>query len=169
MTMLTTRAQKIAATPELSVPKALRSAWVSWLVLLAIPFLVLQWLVWRLGISDQATPAFDPKHWFFASMAYLAVILPASFFWRGYLFREYWNGRPVTPRKYVLATVTVGIALAIGGVFALIGCFFSGSFMPNLIPALMALLLFAIHWPTGRAMAKPVGHIEDPQIYEEPR
>lgn len=154
---------------SLSVPAALRWAWFSWAVLLAVPFLLLQWLIWHLAAGDASRSSADTEKWFVAAMAYFILILPGSFFWRGHLFKDYWLGRPVAPGRYVLATITVGFALALGGIFSLIGCLVTGSFMPNLIPALLALVLFALHWPTGRAMVRPVGQVEDPQVYEEPR
>ncbi len=154
---------------ELVLPRALRRAWLFGGVLLVIPFLFLQWLIWHLTTSEGVRSSADSTKWFIAAMGYLLLVLPGSFFWRGHLFRDYWRGRPVAPHKYILATITVGLALAAGGIFSMIGCLVTRSFMPNLIPALIALLLFALHWPTGRAMVKPVGHLEDPQIYEEPR
>ncbi|MGD0539987.1 MAG: hypothetical protein ABSB33_00580 [Tepidisphaeraceae bacterium] len=152
-----------------SVKLALLWAWLCWAILLVIPFLLLQWVIWRLHTVEVARPHADAAKWFVAAMAYLLVILPGSFFWRGHLFKNYWLGRPVAPHKYVVATISIGLALALGGVFSLIGCLVTHSLMPNLIPALLSLLLFAIHWPTGRAMVRPVGHVEDPQVYEEPR
>ncbi len=153
----------------LSVKTALKLAWLCWGALLAGPFLFLQWLIWYVTAGDPSRFHADTDKWFVAAMAYLIIILPGSFFWRGHLFKDYWLGRPVAPRKYILATVSVGLALAIGGIFSLIGCLVTGSFMPNLIPGLLALILYTLHWPTGRAMVRPVGLAEDPQIYEEPR
>jgi len=153
---------------DLAVPKALHRAWICWAILLAVPFLFLQWVIWRLGTEETAGATAQSGKWFAAAMIYLVIVLPGSFFWRGHLFHDYWQGRPVPPHKYILAIISVGAALAVGGIFSMVGCLVTRSFMPNLIPALMALLLFAMHWPTGRAMVKPVGHVEDPQIYEEP-
>jgi len=155
--------------PTLSVPTALRWAWFWWAILLAAPFLFLQWLIWRFARGEVGQSHADAEKWFVAAIAYFVLVLPASFFWRRRLFKDYWLGRPVEPRRYIIATISVGLAIAVGGTFSLIGCFVTGSLMPNLIPALLALLLFVLHWPTGRAMVKPVGHADDPQVYEEPR
>ena len=169
MTNVITPNGPMPSRSTLSVPKALRRAWLWWVILLAGPFLLLQWLIWRLATGDVGHSHADAQKWFVAAMAYLLLVLPVSFFWRGRLFKDYWLGRPVEPRRYIFATIAVGLAMALGGIFSLIGCYMTGSFMPNLIPALLALLLFALHWPTGRAMVKPVGNVDDPQIYEEPR
>ncbi len=152
----------------LSPKTALKWAWLSWTVLLVVPFLFLEWLIWHMGFAEVTRSHAQAPAWFGAAMAYLVIILPATFFWRGHLFKEYWKGHPVAPRKYLLATITVGVALALGGMFSLLGCLATGSFMPNLIPAVFSLLLFALHWPSGRAMIVPGGNTEDPQLYEEP-
>jgi hypothetical protein len=169
MTNATMPNSGMPSASTLSVKTALRLAWLFWAVLLLIPFLFLQWLIWRLATGQVIRPHADAAKWFVAAMGYLVLIMPGSFFWRGHLFKDYWLGRPVTPHKYIVATISVGLALALGGIFSLTACLETGSFMPNLIPALLSLVLFALHWPTGRAMVRPVGHLEDPQIYEEPR
>ena len=169
MTNITSPNRGLPSRTPLSVKAALRVSWLFWALLLVIPFLFLQWLIWRLATGQVIRPHADAAKWFGAAMGYLVLIVPGSFFWRGHLFKDYWLGRPVTPNKYIVATISVGLALAFGGIFSLIGCLVTGSFMPNLIPALLSLALFALHWPTGRAMVRPVGHLEDPQIYEEPR
>ena len=155
--------------PTLSVQTALKLAWLCWGVLLVGPFLFFQWLIWYVASGNPGRFHADTEKWFLGAMIYLIIVLPGSFFWRGHLFRDYWLGHPVPPGKYVFATISVGLALALGGVLSLTGCLVTGSFMPNLIPGLLSLLLFALHWPTGQAMVRPVGKEEDPQVYEEPR
>jgi hypothetical protein len=138
---------------DLSTKAAIRWAWFFWVVLLVLPFLLLQLLVWHLLVTGEiARSNTDSNEWFVAALAYLVLIVPGSFFWRGYLFRDYWLNRPVTPRKYLVATIAVGLALGLGGTISMVGCLVTGSFMPNLIPALVALLLFALHWPRRRAI-----------------
>ena len=153
---------------ELTVKAALKWAWVVWAGLLAAPFLFLQVAIWY--IESYGTPNMhaNTQGWFVGAMAYLALVLPAAFFWRKHFFREYWLGRPVAPRNYIAATVAVGAALAIGGIVSLIGCLVTDAFVPNIIPGFLALVLFLLHWPTGQAMLKSGGHDLDEQHYEEP-
>jgi hypothetical protein len=152
----------------LSVTKALHRAWFWWILLLAIPFLFLQWVIWTFATGKVNHAASNSGEWFLAAMVYLLAFAPGAFFLRARLFKDYWKGHPVQPRRYVMATIIVGLALAIGGVFSLVGCIKTGSLMPNLLPALLALVLFALHWPTGRAMVKTTGREQDAQLYEEP-
>jgi hypothetical protein len=64
---------------------------------------------------------------------------------------------------------SVWITLEIGGVMGLIGCLLTHSLIPNLLPALVAFMLFTPLWPSGRAMYCHGGSTDDPEIYEEPR
>jgi hypothetical protein len=153
----------------LSVQTALKLAWLCWAILLAGPFLLLQVLIWYMAAGDPSRFHANTETWFVAAMAYLVIIVPGLFFWRGHLFKDYWIGRPVAPTKYIFATISVGLALALGGILSLIGCLVTDSFLPNLIPGLLALVLFVLHWPTGRAMVRTTGNNEDPEVYEEPR
>jgi len=46
----------------------------------------------------------------------------------------------------------------------------TNSLLPNLLPALVAFMLFLPLWPSGRAMiCSQRGNSDDPETYEEPR
>ena len=156
------------ARHPLTIKTALKLAWVSWLVLLAVPFLLLQALIWYIHVGDVGRYHAETNGWFIAAMVCLIAVVPGSLFLRGHLFRDYWMGHPITPRKYLVATILVCAALAACGIVSLVGCLVTDSFMPNLIPGLLALLMFAMHWPTGSAMIH-TGNTEDYEHYEEPR
>jgi hypothetical protein len=102
-------------------------------------------------------------------MAYLAVAVPAAFFWRSREFKAYWQGHCVSPNRYLRGMLILWLTIEIGGIMALIGCFVSGSLLPNLLPAMVAFMLFTPFWPSGRAMTNPVGNDDDFEVYEEPR
>ncbi|HUB27045.1 MAG TPA: hypothetical protein VL992_16590 [Tepidisphaeraceae bacterium] len=153
----------------ISVATAIRIAWVSWIVLLIIPFLVFLAMIWRTTIVPSSETSQTGTGWFLASCLYLVVIVPVSFFWQTHVFKSYYTGHTVQPRQYLFGKMTVWIALEIGGLFSLIGCFVENAPLPNLLPALVAFMFFVTFWPNGRAMVRNVGHLEDPQMYEEPR
>ena len=157
-------------TGVLSRSQALRLAWCCWLLLLAIPAVMFLVVMWKL--IDDETIAAEPavaQRWFLGTMAYLAVMVPASFFLRSRDFRSYWAGECVTPGRYLRGMLSVWITMEIGGLLALSGCLMTQSLVPNLLPALVAFILFIPFWPSGRAMTCPVGHHHDAQHYEEPR
>src|SRR5436309_824604 len=164
----------IAAVPahertQLTPGQALRIAWICWLALLALPALVFLAVMWRLLDDDMAGDAALAQHWFIFTMVYLAIAVPAAFFMRSRDFHHYYKGHVVAPGAYLRGMLTVWVACEIGGLIALLGCIVTGTLLPNLLPALVAFILFTPFWPSGRAMTHPVGNDDDFEIYEEPR
>lgn len=156
-------------TGNLSVRTALKLAWATWTVLLILPFLLFLGAVWTLMFRESAGVHMEHHAWFLASSAYLLIVVPASFFWRGRLFKIYWTGHPIPPAKYLYGMLAMWAALEFGGIIALLGCFIEQSLLPNLLPALVAFMFFVTLWPSGKAMVSSVGHAEDASVYEEPR
>ncbi|HEY1921458.1 MAG TPA: hypothetical protein VGG44_01735 [Tepidisphaeraceae bacterium] len=148
---------------------ALRLAWTTWMVFLIIPFLLFLTVVWTLGIQGGAKPQINEEHWFLGSSAYMLVVVPLSFFWRGHVFKAYWTGQTVPPTTYLYGMLTIWAALEFGGIFSLLGCFIDRALLPNLLPALVAFMFYVTLWPSGRAMVSHKGHFEDAGKYEEAR
>ncbi|HYO08934.1 MAG TPA: hypothetical protein VER17_08170 [Tepidisphaeraceae bacterium] len=165
----------IAAVPvqehsQLTAGQALRIAWVSWLALMSVPALMFLFVMWHLldneaAVADTAMA----QRWFLACMIYLALAVPASFFWRSHEFKCYWDGCVVSPKNYLKGMLIVWLAIEVGGLMALAGCLATNSLLPNLLPAMVAFILFTPFWPSGRAMTHPVGNDDDFEVYEEPR
>ena len=155
---------------ELKPGAALRLAWVSYLGLLFVPFLVflavMITLNYREGVAAHASMR---NAWFIGSIAFLLVAGPASFGVRSHLFRSYWRGEGVTPRAYLLGMLTVWLTFEAGGIISMVGCLMTNSLLPGLLPALAAFMFFTPLWPNGHAMARPTGNSDDPEIYSEPR
>jgi hypothetical protein len=160
---------KAAGQSGMSVATAIRIAWVAWVVLLVIPFLVFLAMIWKTTIVPTSEVSDKGFGWMMASSLYLLVVVPASFFWQTHVFRAYYTGETIAPGQYLFGKMTVWLALEIGGLFSLAGCFVGNSPLPDLLPALVAFMFFVTFWPNGRAMIRHVGHLEDPSIYEEPK
>jgi hypothetical protein len=159
-----------AGHEPMSVGTALRLAWVTWVTLLVIPFLVFLGAIWELIMRESSTaPVRGTPTWFLAASAYLIVVAPIAFFWRARMFRTYWSGHPVEPIKYLYGNLAIWTALEFGGILSLLGCFIDHSLLPNLLPALAAFMFFVTLWPSGKSMVRTVGGAEDPSVYEEPR
>jgi hypothetical protein len=159
-------------TPStLSPETAIRIAWVCWIVLLVVPFFMFLHVVWSLN-GDTRAPA-DPnqqQHWFIASIIYLLIAGPGSFFARSNIFKAYWSGNTVAPGKYLSGMLLIWLALEVGGLFSLAGSLVQKQLLPNLFPALIAFMFFVTFWPSGRAMVRHhVGDKDDAALYEEPR
>jgi hypothetical protein len=169
MANLATPGGVVGSGSTLSVRQAIRIAWVVWVVLLVIPFLLFMVDVWEVVIRGATSLEPARTGWFLAASVYLLVAVPASFFWRGHVFKGYWSGQTIAPGKYLFGMISMWAALVIGGIFSLIGCLVDRSLLPNLLPALVAFMFYVTLWPSGRAMVRHVGHLEDASMYEEPR
>jgi hypothetical protein len=154
--------------PSLSFQSAVKWAWISWLILGIIPFLLFVWMIWTLP-SNNTPQVTAGESWFVFSSIYLMIVVPVSFFWRGHIFKEYWAGRVVVPGKYLFGMIEVWCALVLGGVISVVGCMASGAIMPNLIPAMLAFMFYVTLFPSGRAMTRTSGDSLDAEVYKEPR
>jgi hypothetical protein len=155
---------------HMSVDTALQVAWGTWFALLAIPFVMFIAVLWHFMLSEggQANQDLGEK-WFIGVMIYMAFGVPASFFTRSRMFKGYWAGKHVPPRDYLIGMVAIWVALEIGGLAALLGCLISNTALPNLLPALLAFMLFTPLWPSGHSMVRPLKNERDPAHYQEPR
>jgi hypothetical protein len=160
--------QSAGSPAPLTANDALKWAWLWWLVLLLVPFVVF------LGVlvviyNSAGTPRPGVANAFFMiALLWLAVTVPLSFALRSYCFRAYWEGRPVEPRSYLRGMVTVWLSMEIGGLLSLMGCWLSHSLMPCLLPAAVAFMLFTPFWPSGNAMEETPHNEDDEQLYHEP-
>jgi hypothetical protein len=155
---------------SMSVRTALKLAWATWSVMLVIPFLLFLCVIWTLTYGESSIALHPEQHtWFLVASAYLLVVVPASFFWRGRLFKMYWSGHPIPPAKYLYGMLTIWAALEFGGIISVLGCLIEQSLLPNLLPALIAFMFFVTLWPSGKAMVSTVGDREDASVYEQPR
>jgi len=150
--------------------QALLIAWITWFVLASFPFFVFLAVMFRQLYGEViAAPEAVIHRWFVGTMILVGLIVPGSFFLQGRSFRAYWKGEPVSPRDYLRGMITIWMSLEISGLVALLGCWMTGSILPNLLPALVAFMLFCPLWPNGHAMTRPLVSEHDGADYEEPR
>jgi hypothetical protein len=154
---------------HLTAALALRYAWISWLTFLLLPFFLFLYVIVNLTDETSARHLASAQVWFVISMAYMAIVVPGAIFWRSQLFKPYWQGQTVSPRQYLKGMFLVWLSLEIGGLLSLTGCLVNHTLLPNLLPALVAFMLFTPLWPSGRAMTRHIGNEDDPEKYEEPR
>lgn len=155
---------------SLTVASAIRIAWIVWLTLLMVPFLLFLCVVWKFSDGNPTIRQDnDGQAWFLVSTLYLLAIVPLSFFWRSHLFKSYYSGNPVHPHNYLFGMLGVWIALELGGLLSLTGCLIYGSLLPDLLPGLVAFMFFVTYWPTGTSMTRHGGNSLDAEIYQTPR
>ncbi|MDB5174898.1 MAG: hypothetical protein JWN51_3671 [Phycisphaerales bacterium] len=154
---------------ELTPRAALKRAWVWYLVMLLVPFLLFVTVVVTLMESTNPRHMTMMDAWFLGSIGFLILAAPAAFALRSRYFRPYWRGEVVSPRSYLTGMLIVWSAFEAGGIISLLGCLAGHSLLPCLIPALASFMFFTPLWPNGRAMVKRTGNADDPEIYAEPR
>jgi hypothetical protein len=146
----------------------LQLAWTTWLVLLATPFVVLPFALHMTPDGRGSGPRPDlAEKWFLIVMVYLLVALPLALVIRGYLFKSFWRGRGVLPRSYFIGMFAVWAVVALAGLTAELVCVATATLVPNILPALLALFIYLMFWPTGTAMEPPATD-RNPEIDQEP-
>jgi len=153
----------------MSPGQALRLAWMWWVALLLIPFFVFVGGLWVLTLTEGAQRPAVAYGFFVASLVWMLVTVPGAFVLRNYCFKAYWAGRTVEPRSYLRGMLTIWLAPEIGGLLALVGVLLGRMWMPGLLPAAVAFMLFTPFWPNGRAMVATVGATEDDEVFRHPR
>ena len=149
---------------------ALRHAWAWYITLGFIPFATCLGVITALNFRDGPKAGLPlMSYWFIGSIIFLLVAGPIAFTIRSRLFRSYWHGEAVHPRTYLQGMLIVWLAFEFGGLLSLVGCLMTNSLVPCLMPAIASFMFFAFLYPNGRAMARPIGNTDDPEIYEEPR
>jgi len=124
-----------------------------------------------LADSDPTPPANQHAAtlWFVLTLSYIALSVPVAFFWRGHLFKGYWSGQRVPPREYLIGMISIWLALSIGGLASVAGCIATRSMVPNMLPAVLAFVVYISLWPNGHSMSRPLHDEHDPLDYEDPR
>jgi hypothetical protein len=149
---------------------ALRTAWRAYVVLLTLPFVgLLLLIVLYLRARVPWTMAGGWNGWFFLILAYLAVGVPAALFYRKRVCSGYARGEAVAPRDYLAGMLAVWLALEVGGILSLVGCYVTRSFLPCLAAGGVAFVFFITQWPSGVMLRGRTGASADPQTFESPR
>jgi hypothetical protein len=167
--------QEVDVSTALAIPapdarRAFRAAWFAYLALVTFPLALFVGVLWSIvgaGGTRGLPRAADP--WFLSTMAYLAVAVPAALFVRARLCAAYARGDPVAPGRYLLGMSAVWASLEVGMILALAGCYATGSFLPGLVPAVVAFVFLAALWPNGEMLTGRAGATEDPDGHEQPR
>ena len=86
-----------SGTGNLSIRTALKLAWATWTVLLVLPFLLFLSVDLDPHVSRVLGCACRGPFLVPGFVGLSAGGRPASFFWRGRLFKMYWSGHPIPP------------------------------------------------------------------------
>lgn len=144
--------------------------WAIWIAYLITPFFVLLGSVLFLMAQQSVVHKGMGETWFITMMIWIGAGIPMAFYIRSKLyFRSYWEGKPVSPRQYLRGMLLVWTVIELAGILSLVGCIVSGELIPNLIPALLAFVVFITQWPNASAMTEVTGNKDDPSVFQHPR
>jgi hypothetical protein len=142
-------------------------AWTIWVVLLLIPYGVVPFALH--GTVTGVSKADEADRWFLAIMIYLAVALPLAFLLRSWAFKPYRRGEAVSPRAYVCGMTALWLVLAVAGLTAQFACLATATFAPNVLPAVLALIVYLVVYPRGTAIAgRRAAEADGGHDHEEP-
>jgi|GEM_PF-750338 len=146
-------------------------AWGIWFTFLVTPlFFFLGTLIYLLAWPGRETNYELGQTWFIIMMVMIAAGVPFFFYLRSRLhFYGYRSGRSATPRQYIMGMTLVWSWLVLIGMLSILGCIATGDIGPNIIPALLAFIVFITQWPNASALVNRTGHLDDPSLYLHPR
>lgn len=144
--------------------------WAIWIAYLVTPFFVLIGSVVYLMVQDAAVHKSLGETWFITMMVWIAVGIPLAFYVRSKVyFQNYWQGKTVSARQYFRGMLLVWTVIELAGLLSLVGCIVTGELIPNLIPALIAFVVFITQWPNASAMTEMSGNKDDASVFQHPR
>src|SRR5688572_9198968 len=103
---------------EWTPQKALSYSWYAFLTLLVIPFLLFLYVVWSGDRGTELANRDLANRWFIGTVAYMVLVVPASFFLRSRYFQGYWTGECVSPGNYFKGMMVSWVALEIAGLLS---------------------------------------------------
>ena len=170
-----------SASPRIAIPLdeaglALRGAWASYLVLALVPpAAMIGSIFFLLFTGNDRTFTDDPQGfdffgmaWLVAGMIYIGIALPVSYYVRRLCWIDFYKGGVVDPKDYLKGWLAVWIPLVIGGVLGFVGLALTAEFATVFI-SMLSFVVFLSTTPNGHALTRPVGDVDDPGTYEEPK
>jgi hypothetical protein len=132
---------------------ALQLAWTTWLVLLALPFVILPLSLHLLPGSRGSEPKPElAEQWYAVVMVYIAGAVPIALVVRAFMFKAFWRGGVVPAQRYYAGMLLVWSVVLAAGLTAELVCIATATLVPNVLPGMLALFIFLLLWPTGRVM-----------------
>ncbi len=156
----------------------LRKAWATYLLLALIPPSAMIASIFALLFigdgrdnSGVATASLTDggMPWLLVGLTFIGLAVPLAFWYRRTCWASYYvQGQVVEPENYLKGWLAVWIPLVLGGVFGFVALAITGEFSVVFI-SMLAFVVFLSMTPNGHAMTRPVGHEDDPAVYEEPK
>ena len=154
---------------------ALRKAWLTYFVLAAVPPAAMIGSIFFLIFTgsgksvDTGSSWTNPGFlWLLAGMVFLSVAIPLAFVIRRRMWAMYYEGEVVPPQNYLRGWLVVWLPLIVGGILGFVGLALSRE-VASIFTSMLSFIVFLSMAPNGHALVRPVGHEDDPAVYEEPK
>jgi len=85
-------------------------------------------------------------------VAFLVVAAVVGGFARKQIYKRHWQADAITPRGYVLGNILLLTLLEAASLFGLVLTMLHGRLIPMVLPAMIAMGLHAVNFPTGGPM-----------------
>ena len=134
--------------------QALKTMIVLWFALISgqVMFFVVIVFLKNTGGGPASTSSDLPDLLHVISWIALAMAAPIGYFVRNQTYKANWQDEVVTPGGYITGNLLLLAMLEGAGMLALVGTFLADSLWPNALPALFAVLVQVINFPTGKPM-----------------
>ena len=154
----------------------LRKAWATYFALALLPpgamITAIFFLIFRGGDAvlnnDGLMDGFWGMTWLIVGMIWIGAALPAGFFARRVLWHRFYEGGVVEPRRFLPGCLVVWAPLVLAGVMGFVGFALTRE-AGVLLVSMLAFIVFLAMFPNGHSMTRPVGAVDDPGVYEEPK
>jgi cytochrome bd-type quinol oxidase subunit 2 len=137
-----------------SPPQALRTIRVLWFALLLGEVLFLGVIVFLLSTGNAVTsmPAETIQLLFYINSAMLAAAVPLGHFLRRKRYEAARDGDVVTPQGYLSGNILLYAMCEGQALFSLVIVMMAGQYLPYVVPAIVAMTVQVLNWPTGAPM-----------------
>ncbi len=132
--------------------KALLSIRIIWAMMLAGQLVFLIVVVTLLGTGFVEGPTDLHPVAGYIGLGVLVVAAPAAHIARQQVYKANWQGEAISPGGYANGNIVHLAILEGAAIVNLIAALISGSWVPGLISALVAMAIQAASYPNGRAM-----------------
>jgi len=102
--------------------------------------------------ASEPPAAQSPSMLFYVACALVLTAIPAGIFVRGQIFKRSWEGNVIKPQAYTQGNIIAWTSCEAPALVALVAMLLGETVMPNLLPAVAALVMMVLMFPNGKAM-----------------
>ncbi len=145
--------------PPIDDPRiALTRLRILWVAMLLTPALAFVAMFFVIGLSAPTHPATAPpvptvvEALHYISIGLLVILLPAGYFIRLQQYKKHWRVNAVAPAGYMGGNLILFAFCEAVMLFSIVVAYVAGTWLPYLMPGVVASMTYLINFPTGKPM-----------------